>query len=285
MDSDEILIEEDKSRSMLSDYEHPEYKNAQKRERECTEMDIDELLIEEIKNRSILYDYDTQNTKNKKRRENEWTEIAVILNMAGKCFYKLECKRRWKVLRDHYMRSKRREAASGSGAKASKWKYSDAISFLDKVIGVRRCNPPSDWRTDSMDPLSHTFQSPTTSSPREKDLLPQTFQISTTSSQRGKKRKFSDEFEAFNDLTESNTSENCQTELSPPQVQDPTEKLDSIQVQVQAQDTTTTHFAVLAAKIREANMPPYVVNRIEAHVSALVFGEIESFYSTANKTM
>lgn len=98
-------------------------------------------------------------------------------------------------------------------------------------------------------------------------------------------RKFSDEFEAFNDLTESNTSENCQTEVSQPQVQDSTEKLDSIREQVQVRDTTATHFAVLAAKIREANMPPYVVNRIEAHVSALVFGEIESFYSTANKTI
>ena len=84
MDSEEILIEEDKGRSILSDYEHSEYKNAQKRERECTDMDIDELLIEEIKNRSILYDYEHPEYKNKKRRENEWTEIAVILNMAGK---------------------------------------------------------------------------------------------------------------------------------------------------------------------------------------------------------
>lgn len=53
----------------------------------------------------------------------------------------------------------------------------------------------------------------------------------------------------------------------------------------QVQDSTTTYFAILAAKIIEAKMPPYIVNRIESQVSAVVFGEIESFYSTINKTM
>lgn len=52
----------------------------------------------------------------------------------------LDCKKRWKVLRDSYKRCKRMEqVASGSGANIpkKKWKYFDAMPFLDRFTNSR----------------------------------------------------------------------------------------------------------------------------------------------------
>lgn len=94
------------------------------------------------------------------------------------------------------------------------------------------------------------------------------------------------EFEEIIELAESKISENCRTEIDKPQIQNSTQKLNSAQAldSKKVQYSTATHFAVLAAKIKEANMPPYIINRIEAQVSAFVFEQIESFYSTMNET-
>lgn len=56
------------------------------------------------------------------------------------CVVEVQCKKRWKGLRDCYKRCKRAEqVASGSGATSpkTKWRHKEAMSFLEGVKSTR----------------------------------------------------------------------------------------------------------------------------------------------------
>lgn len=72
----------------------------------------------------------------------------------------------------------------------------------------------------------------------------------------------SEKFQQFLDFASSSISENC-----------------SVLSKQKEEDSTSLFFAGLAAKIKAANMPPSVVNKIEAKLSTIVCEEIDSFYS------
>ena len=51
-----------------------------------------------------------------------------------------ECRRKWKGLRDTYLRERRKEAGKRSGSAAGpfkKWRYSAILSFLDPFVTPR----------------------------------------------------------------------------------------------------------------------------------------------------
>ncbi|KNC21508.1 hypothetical protein FF38_01464 [Lucilia cuprina] len=98
-------------------------------------MDVDEILIEEVRSWIILYDLGQVDYKNLKKKEYAWKEVAANVKMN-----EAECRKRWNWLRDSYKRCKRmQQIAFGSSAETPKkrWKYFEAMSFLDGVTSSR----------------------------------------------------------------------------------------------------------------------------------------------------
>ncbi|XP_011195068.1 uncharacterized protein Adf1_41 isoform X2 [Zeugodacus cucurbitae] len=223
-------------------------------------MDLDEILIEEVRNRPLLYDLGHRDYKNLKKKNYAWKEVAAHTKMG-----ELECKRKWKSLRDSYKRGKKIEQnASGRGAEIPRktWKYMEAISFLDNVKNSRRLNEEEEYIKESevleIENMDSANLSMSTS---------ESSQSISVSDARRQMKKDNDKFQKFLDLAGASISETC----------------GAFVCQAQKQHTTALHFSTLAAKIVEAGLPPYVVNQIEAKVSALVFGEINKFYSANDK--
>ncbi|XP_014096342.1 uncharacterized protein [Bactrocera oleae] len=224
-------------------------------------MDLDDMLIEEVRNRPFLYDLAQKDYKNLKKKDYAWKEIAARTKLG-----ELKCKKRWKSLRDTYKRCKRmKQVSTGNSAETAKktWKYLEAMSFLDNTKYARRTIRSSSEEVDCID---------------ENDILEikqeDSANISLSASESSQcrsshawgqevQKKYSDKFQQFLNLAGASISETCAAFVE----------------QTQKQNTTALHFSSLAAKITEAGLPPNVVNQIEAKVSALVFGEIDKFYS------
>ncbi|XP_050339045.1 transcription factor Adf-1-like isoform X2 [Bactrocera neohumeralis] len=97
-------------------------------------MDLDEVLIEEVRNCPLIFDVSHRDYKNLRKKEMTWKQISTNTRLS-------ECKKRWKSLRDSYKRCKRMEqVASGSGQQTPrrKWRYLEAMSFMEKIPNSRR---------------------------------------------------------------------------------------------------------------------------------------------------
>ncbi|XP_036335450.1 transcription factor Adf-1-like [Rhagoletis pomonella] len=98
-------------------------------------MEIDEILIEEVRQRPVIYDLGLEDYKNLRKKDFVWREVASNVHLD-----EAMCKKRWKGLQDCYKRCKRMElSTSGSGAETPrrKWRYLEAMSFLDNVTSTR----------------------------------------------------------------------------------------------------------------------------------------------------
>ena len=54
------------------------------------------------------------------------------------CFLAVEWKKKWRSLRDSYMRHRREmrnsKSGQGAGSKKKKWKFMDIMNFLDRYV-------------------------------------------------------------------------------------------------------------------------------------------------------
>ncbi|XP_017481374.1 PREDICTED: transcription factor Adf-1-like [Rhagoletis zephyria] len=99
-------------------------------------MDLDEILIEEVRNHPLLYDLAHMEYKNLRRKDYAWKEVAANTKLS-----ELECKKRWKSLRDSYKRCKRMDQlASGSSAETprEKWRHCESLPFFENISNSRR---------------------------------------------------------------------------------------------------------------------------------------------------
>ncbi|XP_012143753.1 uncharacterized protein LOC105662835 [Megachile rotundata] len=94
----------------------------------------DEMLIECIRNYPVLYDISDKDYKNYLVKENVWREISTKLGRSP-----TDCKKRWRNIRDTFMKIKRgNKYGIGSAAKPkSKWPLLQHLSFLDIVFSER----------------------------------------------------------------------------------------------------------------------------------------------------
>ncbi|XP_057702821.1 uncharacterized protein LOC130922220 isoform X1 [Corythoichthys intestinalis] len=104
-------------------------------------------LIIAVSDHPVLYDTTLPTYKDRNKKDAAWREISVALNVSADT-----CRRKWKNLRDTYLRNKRirREGErSGSAAgSASTWKHTTVMAFLDKFVASRKTSTNFDMSQD-----------------------------------------------------------------------------------------------------------------------------------------
>ena len=97
-----------------------------------------EALIDLVRQYPTLWDKQDIMYKDSSYKEAKWKEIVEILHLN-----KEEVIRKWKSLRDTYVRHKNNESKSGDGLSQCKpkWKYYDIMSFIDITLLKQRYVP------------------------------------------------------------------------------------------------------------------------------------------------
>ena len=97
-----------------------------------------ESLIDLVWQYPALWDKQDIMYKDSSYKEAKWKEIAEILHLT-----KEEVIRKWKSLRDTYVRHKNNKSKSGDGLSQCKpkWKYYDIMSFIDITLLKQRYVP------------------------------------------------------------------------------------------------------------------------------------------------
>ncbi|KAJ8712065.1 hypothetical protein PYW07_004907 [Mythimna separata] len=105
-----------------------------------------EQLIHEVKKRDILWNATSKRYLDKTAKRKSWEQIARVFNHDYDTFTSAEkdetveaFMRKWRNIRDYYIKEKKRNTRSKSGVKKKK-KYNnyDLLSFLDPVIKQKR---------------------------------------------------------------------------------------------------------------------------------------------------
>ena len=99
---------------------------------------IGEALIDLVHQYPALWDKQDMMYKDSSYKEAKWKEIVEILHLN-----KEEVIRKWKSLRDTYVRHKNNKSKSGDGLSQCKpkWKYYDIMSFVDITLLKQRYVP------------------------------------------------------------------------------------------------------------------------------------------------
>ena len=97
-----------------------------------------EALIDLVRQYPALWDKQHSKYKDSNYKDTRWREISEILNVL-----KDDAIKKWKSLRDTYVRQKSIKCKSGDGLSDSKprWKYYTIMSFLDVSLMKRRYAP------------------------------------------------------------------------------------------------------------------------------------------------
>ena len=97
-----------------------------------------EALIDLVRQYPTLWDKQDMMYKDSSYKEAKWKEITEILHLN-----KEEVIRKWKSLRDTYVRHKNNKSKSGDSLSQCKpkWKYYDIMSFIDITLLKRRYVP------------------------------------------------------------------------------------------------------------------------------------------------
>ncbi|CAL8326841.1 unnamed protein product [Arctogadus glacialis] len=98
---------------------------------------MEDALIVAVCGQSVLYDTTLVSYRDRIKKEQAWVVVGQETGMPVDV-----CRRKWKSLRDRYMREKRREKEegkrSGSAARTvKKWKFFAVLSFLDPFVTPR----------------------------------------------------------------------------------------------------------------------------------------------------
>ena len=90
-----------------------------------------ETLINLVHQYSALWDKQDAKYKDSNYKDAKWKETAEIL-----CFTKEAVIKKWKSLRDTFVRQKNIKSKSGDGLSypKPKWKYHDIMSFIDIML-------------------------------------------------------------------------------------------------------------------------------------------------------
>lgn len=91
------------------------------------------MLIALVKQHPCLYDRNVPEHRDIGKCTEAWIQIAIQMKVEA-----LEAKKRWRGLRDTYVRKKRMVTVgkhTRSGLKASQWKYMKPMRFLDEQLG------------------------------------------------------------------------------------------------------------------------------------------------------
>ncbi|RZF47722.1 hypothetical protein LSTR_LSTR005986 [Laodelphax striatellus] len=107
----------------------------------------DEMLIDLVAENPPLYNPQVESYKDVFVRENIWKDIAEKMNRTD-----VDCRRRWKYIRDSYNRFKRKRKMTSRSvpAKNSKWELFERLQFLEQESAETPIFPPvSDRATAS----------------------------------------------------------------------------------------------------------------------------------------
>nr|XP_057926695.1 uncharacterized protein LOC131128127 isoform X2 [Doryrhamphus excisus] len=102
----------------------------------------DERLILGVENHTVLYDTAHPFYKDNPKKEKAWEAIAMTLGVGVE-----ECCKRWRLLRDQFVKYSKKDFSSGSDADSQRpcYKYAEIMSFLRPHIQHR--SPKSNLRT------------------------------------------------------------------------------------------------------------------------------------------
>ncbi|XP_034540614.1 transcription factor Adf-1-like [Notolabrus celidotus] len=93
---------------------------------------MEERLIVAVCCYPELYDTSSYFYQNRNKKEHAWRNVSEEVGLSEE-----QCRKKWKSLRDTYLKERRKdtERRSGSAAGAAKkWKYSVVLSFLDPFV-------------------------------------------------------------------------------------------------------------------------------------------------------
>ncbi|CAL8348735.1 unnamed protein product [Boreogadus saida] len=98
---------------------------------------MEDALIVAVCGQSVLYDTTLVSYRDRIKKEQAWVVVGEETGIPVDV-----CRRKWKSLRDRYLREKRREKEegkrSGSAARTGKkWKFFAVLSFLDPFVTPR----------------------------------------------------------------------------------------------------------------------------------------------------
>ncbi|XP_030006246.1 transcription factor Adf-1 [Sphaeramia orbicularis] len=95
---------------------------------------MDEKLILSVFNYPELYNVTLPNYRCTDSRTNAWRSISVLLGLPSE-----ECKRKWKNMRDRYLKEVRMEIKSKKQGEVvqSRWKYRQLMNFIAPFTGSR----------------------------------------------------------------------------------------------------------------------------------------------------
>uniref|UniRef100_A0A671TYY7 MADF domain-containing protein n=1 Tax=Sparus aurata TaxID=8175 RepID=A0A671TYY7_SPAAU len=95
---------------------------------------MEEKLIIAVCGHPVLYDTTAVFYRNRYKKEEAWVKVAEEVGLSVEV-----CRKRWKGLRDTYLKRKREgERKSGSaGGSFKKWRFSAVLSFLDPFTTPR----------------------------------------------------------------------------------------------------------------------------------------------------
>ncbi|CAL8313939.1 unnamed protein product [Arctogadus glacialis] len=94
----------------------------------------DQNLIVAVCSRPVLYDTTMVSYRDRNKKERAWVDVAEDTGFPVDV-----CRRKWKSLRDRYMREKKREKEGkkcGAGT-VKRWKFAGVLSFLDPFVTPR----------------------------------------------------------------------------------------------------------------------------------------------------
>ncbi|KAM8865086.1 uncharacterized protein ACB058_006451 isoform 2-T2 [Synchiropus picturatus] len=95
-------------------------------------------LIDAVYAFPILYDTSCPFYHDRQKKDLAWRKVSEIVNISAET-----CRKKWKSLRDIYLREKRKETERRSGsapATGSKWRHSADLNFLDPFLTPREAS-------------------------------------------------------------------------------------------------------------------------------------------------
>ncbi|KAK7939070.1 hypothetical protein WMY93_002396 [Mugilogobius chulae] len=97
---------------------------------------MEDTLIVAVCNSRELYDTKSYHYRDRNKKDLAWRKVSEAVGEPEDV-----CRKKWKGLRDTYLKEKRRETEKRSGSAGGtkkKWKYSEVMSFLDPFIAPRQ---------------------------------------------------------------------------------------------------------------------------------------------------
>ncbi|XP_051981471.1 uncharacterized protein LOC127642997 [Xyrauchen texanus] len=111
-------------------------------------MDATEKLIQIVYTYPVLYNVSCQNYRSSEKRAKAWRDVAASVGLSV-----VECKRRWRSIRDRYIRERRlcKLKKEEGGRRLHHWPHRETLSFLDAHIRKRKRHSESEALEDLED--------------------------------------------------------------------------------------------------------------------------------------